>query len=227
MGIALRLAQAQASVTIVGRSKDRGQEVVDQMRQLASSGNGAAAPLPQFSFLQCDASLLSNIQACANEFTANNEALDILVLTQGIASMSGYTPTSEGLEQKLAIHYYGRVLFMQLLLPLLSASSDARVMTVLSAGVHAPYALYKTDPDLQQNFSIKNGADSAGFYNDIAVAQLAKENPKVSFIHTAPGFVGSAWGSELAWYLKGPIRLLQATLATSVEVTTRAHTRSL
>jgi hypothetical protein len=66
--------------------------------------------------MQCDASLMRNIQSCAADYTASNDTLDILVLTQGIASMSGYTPTSEGLEQKLAIHYYGRVLFMQLLL---------------------------------------------------------------------------------------------------------------
>jgi hypothetical protein len=96
-------------------------------------------------------------------------------------------------------------------------------MTVLSAGVHSPYAKYKTDPDLENNFSIKNGADSAGFYNDIAIDQLSKEHPTVSFFHTAPGFVGSAWGSELAWYLKGPIRLLQATLATSVQVRERGE----
>jgi hypothetical protein len=219
MGIALRLAKAQASVTIVGRNEAKGLEIVEQMKQLATSGTGTeASPVPQFSFMKCDASLMRNIHTCATDFMASNEALDILVLTQGIASMQGYTPTSEGIEQKLAIHYYGRVAFMQLLLPLLSASPDARVMTVLSAGVHASYAQYKTDPDLEANFSIKNGADSAGFYNDIAIDKLSKEYPGVSFFHTAPGFVGSNWGSELAWYLKGPVRLLQATLAMSVQV---------
>eukprot|EP00603_Paraphysomonas_imperforata_P002364 CAMPEP_0114437164 /NCGR_PEP_ID=MMETSP0103-20121206/13859_1 /TAXON_ID=37642 ORGANISM="Paraphysomonas imperforata, Strain PA2" /NCGR_SAMPLE_ID=MMETSP0103 /ASSEMBLY_ACC=CAM_ASM_000201 /LENGTH=276 /DNA_ID=CAMNT_0001607521 /DNA_START=181 /DNA_END=1011 /DNA_ORIENTATION=+ len=230
MGIALRLAQARASVTIVGRNQNRGQEIVQQMQQLASAAASTTSEpslTPQFSFMQCDASLMKNIQTCVNDYKANNESLDILVLTQGIASMNGYTPTSEGIEQKLAIHYYGRVLFTKLLLPLLAASPDARVMSVLSAGVHAPYSLYKTDPDLEKNFSIKNGADSAGFYNDIAMAKLAAENEKVSFFHTCPGFVGSAWGSEFAWYLKGPIRLLQATFATSVQDCAEYHFRSL
>jgi hypothetical protein len=193
----------------------------------SSSPSSTSSPPPQFSFMQCDASLMKNIQMCANEYISNNDSLDILVLTQGIASMNGYTPTSEGIEQKLAIHYYGRVLFMQMLLPLLSASPDGRVMTVLSAGVHSPYAKYSTDPDLETNFSIKNGADSAGFYNDIAIDKLSKEHTNVSFFHTAPGFVGSAWGSELAWYLKGPIRLLQATVATTVADCAEYHFKSL
>lgn len=218
MGIALRLAQAQASVTIVGRNETKGLEIVNEMKTIATTEGKVGTSSPEFSFIKCDASLLHNIQTCVTEYTSSNSTLDILVLTQGIASVSGYTPTSEGLEQKLAIHYYGRVLFAQLLLPLLNASPDARVMSVLSAGVHSSYRDYKTDPDLENSFSIKNGADSAGFYNDIAVDQLATRNPSVSFIHTAPGFVASAWGSDFAWYLKGPVRLLQATFAVSVKV---------
>ena len=218
MGIALRLAQAQASVTIIGRNEEKGQEIVEKMKNLVTSTDTTGTPAPQHAFIKCDASLLKNIKACSTKFIANNDSLDILVMTQGIASMNGYTPTSEGIEQKLAVHYYGRVLFAQLLLPLLAASPDGRVMSVLSAGVHSPYAKYNTDPDLESSFSIKNGADSAGFYNDIAIDKLSKEAPTVSFFHTAPGFVGSNWGSELAWYLRGPIRLLQATVATTVQV---------
>lgn len=226
MGIALRLAQAQASVTIVGRNEERGLAIVEQMKQLAVSTDtkDKDKDTPQFSFMQCDASLLRNIQTCVTAYSASNVTLDILVLTQGIASVSGYTPTSEGIEQKLAIHYYGRVLFMQMLLPMLADSPDGRVMTVLSAGVHSPYAKYKTDPDLEMNFSIKNGADSAGFYNDIAIDKLAQEYPSVAFYHTAPGLVASAWGSELAWYLKGPVRMLQAAVAMPVKVGSR-HVR--
>lgn len=231
MGIALRLAKAQASVTIVGRNEQRGQEVLEQMKRQSASDDKANESLgdspPQFSFIKCDASLVKNIKAFSEDYKSNNDILDILVLTQGIASMQGYTPTSEGIEQKLAIHYYGRVACVMCLLPLLNASSDPRVMTVLSAGVHSPYLSYKSDMDLEHNFSIKNGADSAGMYNDIFVDKMAKENSNISFFHTAPGFVRSNWGSELAWYLRGPIRLMQATMATSVEDCAEYHFKSL
>ncbi len=63
-----------------------------------------------------------------------------MVLSQGIATIQGYTPTAEGLDEKLAIHYYARVAFIQALLPALAGSSDARVITVLSGGVHSAYS---------------------------------------------------------------------------------------
>jgi NAD(P)-dependent dehydrogenase (short-subunit alcohol dehydrogenase family) len=42
MGIALRLAQAQASVTIVGRNKEKGLHIVEQMKQLSLSSTATA-----------------------------------------------------------------------------------------------------------------------------------------------------------------------------------------
>jgi hypothetical protein len=44
----------------------------------------------------------------------------------------GYTPNEEGLDQKLAVHYFGRVAFIQELLPLMRGSADARVLRCVS-----------------------------------------------------------------------------------------------
>ena len=103
------------------------------------------------------------------------------------------------------------------LLPLMektaATGADVRVMSVLSGGVHSAYAGYRDDPDLERSFSIKNGADAAGFYNDIGLDSLARAHPTVSFSHVAPGFVATAWGSGFNPVLRGLIRGLQATLA--------------
>lgn len=84
-------------------------------------------------------------------------------------------------------------------------------MSVLSAGIHSPYAEYKTDFELKNNYSIKNAADSAGFYNDLALDALSEEseNKAIKFIHVAPGFVRSNWGTEMPWYIRGPLRVIQ------------------
>ena len=37
------------------------------------------------------------------------DKLDILVMTQGIATTQGRTETEEGIDMKLALHYYSRV----------------------------------------------------------------------------------------------------------------------
>ena len=46
---------------------------------------------------------------------------------------------------------------------------------MLSAGVHSAYQNYEADPELAGgSYSIKNAADSAGFYNDIMVDSLSR-----------------------------------------------------
>ena len=60
--------------------------------------------------------------------------------------MLGLWRVSEGIDQKLALHYYSRVAFTEQLMPLLERGEDARVLTVLSAGVHKAYEGYATDP---------------------------------------------------------------------------------
>ena len=215
-GIALTLAQANAAVTIVGRDETRGAEIVQEMSQRATPGPDGEKP--QFQFLRCDATSLSGIKSFAAEFASRHPRLDILVMTQGIATLDGYTPTKEGLDRKLAIHHYGRVAFAKCFAPFMQTTSSApQVLSVLSAGVHAPYQNYRADPELKESYSIKNAADAAGFYNDIATEELSKEYPSVRFIHSAPGIVNTTLGSEFPFYIRYPVRGLLGLIGQSIE----------
>ncbi len=201
------MAEANVSVTIIGRDETSGSEIINEMKRRSPLKDNDA---PKFEFIKCDASLLTNVKICAEQYKQTHSSLDMLILSQGIASIDGYTPTSEGIERKLALHYYSRIGFIKCLLPLMvSTSSCPQVLSVLSAGIHSPYEQYKADPDLKENFSIKNAADAAGFYNDIALDMLSKQFPAVSFIHSAPGAVRTNWGSEFPWYIRGPLRAIQ------------------
>jgi len=100
---------------------------------------------------------------------------------------------------KMALHYYSRMAFAETLMPLLEKTSnqgnDVRVLSVLSGGVHSAFEKYAEDPLLEQNFSLKNCADAAGFYEDLGTNSLAIETKSpISFIHAAPGFVSTNWG---------------------------------
>ncbi|CAM9621652.1 unnamed protein product [Heterosigma akashiwo] len=202
-GIALRLAKARVSVTIVGRNHVRGAQVVEEMGALSG-------PDATHRFIACDAMLLANVPECVRTYKEANDKLDYLVLTQGIATIQGRTETAEGLDEKLAVHVYSRMAFVDHLLPLLRrAAGTPRVLSVLSGGVHGPYAGYREDPDLRENYSIKNAADIAGFYNDLCLDSFAKENPSISFVHISPGFVNSNWGAQMPFWLRFPIRCLQ------------------
>ncbi len=99
--------------------------------------------------MELDAGVLRNAAVLAATVAQRPAPVDYLVLTAGIATTQGYTPTDEGLDQKLAIHYFGRMKIVEKLLPLMRGSPDARVLTVLSGGVHSPYTEFASSFDLK------------------------------------------------------------------------------
>ncbi len=205
-GIALKLGQLGASVTVLGRDAARGEEVVAALR--ASNPGGAHA------FAPCNAFLLAEVARAAA--AAQPEAappLDLLVLSQGMATLQGFTPTpGEGLDEKLALHYWGRVAATRALLPQLRRAPAPVVLSVLSGGVHSPYAAWREDLELSQGrYSLPNAANAAGLYNDVAAEAQAREagNEAVLFLHAAPGFVNTRWGVEMPWYVRALVRAIQ------------------
>jgi len=194
-GIAVSLARAGHSVTIAGRSAEAGKKIVQEMKEAAPAGTGS------FSFEPVDCFDLSSVASLASK----TSSLDSLVLTQGMATIQGNTPTKDGFDQKMQLHVHSRMLLASMLSPKLALSNDGgRVLSVLSAGVHGSYNHFSDDPGLEKNYSVKNVADAAGFYNDIYLDSLASLNPLVAYAHAAPGFVSTAWGTEMPT----PIRLL-------------------
>lgn len=113
------------------------------------------------------------------------------------------------------MHYFSRVAFALALLPELRAGDQPVVLSVLSGGVHGAYGHAADDFELRRNYGLKNAADAAGFYNDAAWASLAAEkgNENVTFVHAAPGFINTAWGTQLPTPVRAMVRCLQAVLA--------------
>ncbi|KAL9647791.1 hypothetical protein ABK040_001347 [Willaertia magna] len=211
-GIALKLAKEKMNVVIMGRNEKVGNEIISEMKELNPNG--------KFEMIVCDASSMKEISKVCDEFKQKYERLDYLTLSQGIATIEGRNETKEGIDTKLALHYYGRVLFIKKLNDLLrktststttsSLDNDVRVLSVLSGGVHSSYTNLN-DLDLKDNYSLMNAANAAGFYNDLAMDQLSREegNENISFIHAAPGFVATNWGTELPTLLRWTTRCLQ------------------
>ena len=77
-------------------------------------------------------------------------------------------------------------------------TSDARVLTILSGGIHSAYKDYEQNFQLTSSSYMVNSANAAGFYNDIAIEQLAALNPSAAYFHAAPGFIKTNWGSGAA-----------------------------
>lgn len=221
-GIAQHLAALNASVTIVGRDAVRAEGIVAEMSK-NSTGRHA--------FLRCDATLLREVDACAQQYireTLGEAPLDILVLSQGMATFAGRTETAEGLDAKLALHYYSRMAFVDRLLPRLRAAPEAKVMSVLSAGVHGVYGHMADDPELRTHYTLKNAADAAGLYNDLQLDGYSRAagNERIAFIHSAPGFVDTNLERGLPWWVRTLMKPLKF-FATSKETCAKRLSKPL
>lgn len=194
-GIAVALARkGNFDITIAGRSSSRAEQVLERLRQ--------ESPDCDHKFVKVDGFNLKSFDALKEI-----KPPDMLVMTMGMATMQGYTPTSDGIDQKLQLHYFSRIYLAKMLAP--SLKPGGRILSVLSAGVHSRYDQFQEDFLLEDNYSIKNAADAAGFYNDAGFEQLAINNPALIVAHAVPGFVNTNWGTEFPWYLRGVVRLLQ------------------
>ncbi|KAL7534651.1 hypothetical protein ACHAWF_004906 [Thalassiosira exigua] len=237
-GIACRLAREGFRVVAVGRDREgREAEVLRFLGECSASASSSSAPSSSaecssssngigHEFRPCDAFELALVKSCARDIARDHESLDALVMTQGMATVQKFTPTSEGNDQKLTLHFWSRAAFAACLLPALRTTQPSAfmpggpvVLSVLSGGVHSPYSQYRDDPELKEHYSISNAANFAGYYNDLFFDKLAVQpsNRGINFVHAAPGFVASNWGTEMPAWLRKPIRGMQRLMGKSID----------
>ncbi|KAI3530396.1 hypothetical protein CSPX01_14887 [Colletotrichum filicis] len=191
--IACRLAAASASsqVTISGRTEPKD------------------IPHPNIKFRALDASSMRSIKRYTDDYKSlQDPQLDLLVLTQGILTMAGRTETSEGIDRKMALHYYGRQLLIRELSPILK--DDAKVLIVLDSTRGSPTKLIWDDLDLKKNFSLQKAADHCLSMTDAMIQAYAAENKdkRQHFIHAYPGIVQTNLFHTMPWYLRTATKLL-------------------
>ena len=196
IGRAIALAVAHhcptAAITIIGRNQSAADGILPQL--------GANAK-----FLRADASLMSDIRAVTQKIGA----VDMLVLTQGILTMAGRTPTTENIDNKLALHYYGRVLFVQELLRQLRASPNGgKVLFVLDAKNGNPSKINWDDMALEQTYSLSAAAFHAMTFTDLIIQHFASqpENANVTFTHAYPGGVRTQLADNLPFWARLPVK---------------------
>jgi NAD(P)-dependent dehydrogenase (short-subunit alcohol dehydrogenase family) len=127
---ARRLADQGARVLVHGRDRQRGEQVLEQIR---AAGRGSAT------FLPADFSALAEVRRLAEAVRQICNRLDILVNNAGIGSggSAGKREISQdGYELRFAVNYLSGFLLTRLLLPLMALSKPARIVNVSSLGQH-------------------------------------------------------------------------------------------
>ncbi|KAJ7268199.1 NAD(P)-binding protein [Mycena haematopus] len=181
-----RHTKGNAHIVLVGRNRAAAEAIIQTFPK-------PTVPGVKHEFVECDITLMNNIHRVAGELRARIPKINFLVLSPGVMTMNGRNETEEGIDRKLAVHYYGRWRFIKDLLPALEAAhkagEDAKVLSVLSAGHGGKIDL--EDLGLKKSFSVPNAALAAPTYNDIMVNDFAARYPGLSFVHSHPGFVAT------------------------------------
>jgi NAD(P)-dependent dehydrogenase (short-subunit alcohol dehydrogenase family) len=127
--VAERLAATGATVLVHGRDKARAEELVSRIRD---KGGKAA-------FYLADLSSLDEVRTLADAVERDHDRLDLLINNAGIGTGgdAGRQQSRDGHELRFAVNYLAGFLLTRRLLPLLKASTPARIVNVSSAGQQA------------------------------------------------------------------------------------------
>ncbi|KAG2849299.1 hypothetical protein PC116_g556 [Phytophthora cactorum] len=137
---------------------------------------------------------------------------DWIVMSPGIMTLNGRTETSEGLDVKMATHYYGRFMLIHDLLKGLD-HPGVRVLNILAAG-HGG-AMDMNDLDLKHTYPGKRCADATTQYSDLMAQAFSEHAPNASFMHVMPGFVNTDLSKGLPWFLRVPMKGLATVFGRS------------
>ena len=123
--VALQLAERGATVLLHGRSKDRCEAVLKEVRR-ETRAKGSH-------YYLADLSSLGAVRGLAEQILSEHSRLDVLVNNAGVIARER-EETEDGIELTFAVNYLAHFLLTNLLLPLLRNSVPARVVNVASAG---------------------------------------------------------------------------------------------
>ncbi|KEY66279.1 hypothetical protein S40285_02871 [Stachybotrys chlorohalonatus IBT 40285] len=172
-------------------------------------------------FRPLDASSMRAVKKYTDEFKATSgpdQKLDYLVLANGILTTAGRTETPEGLDNKMALHYYSRFLLIRELEPVLK--EDAKVVTILDSLRGSPNDVNWDDLDVKKNWSLAACAKHCMAFTDAMIQWHATNqgSNRRQFIHTYPRFVKTNISKSLPVYLRVPAKGLGSIMGTAPSV---------
>jgi len=148
-------------------------------------------PEGKYTVIEKDVSLICETFDVVKFVKSRETTLDLLFESVGFNSLSGRHDTAEGLEPSMTTRYYSRLLAAQGMLPLLNAAAHPRVVSILAGGQEGK--MNEDDLDLRKpgNFSIFTSAVHSATMLTLSYERLARENPRISFVHAFPGIVAT------------------------------------
>jgi len=153
-GVAAELARRGAAVLLHGRSAERGEQALAELRLVARSD--------RMQLYLADLSSLAEVRRLAEEIESDHDRLDVLVNNAGIVA-DKRALSQDGYELTFAVNHLSHFLLTALLLPLLRRSAPARIVNVASIG---------QSPIDFDDVMLERGYDGFGAYAQSKLAQI-------------------------------------------------------
>jgi NAD(P)-dependent dehydrogenase (short-subunit alcohol dehydrogenase family) len=195
---ATALARLGAQVVLVGRDRGRAEATAAQIGSVATQ-----PPVVDIA----DLGAMDQVRALAERLAALDR-IDVLINNAGLV-LGERRGTPEGFEHVFAVNHLAPFLLTNLLLPRLTASAPARVITVTS-DAHSAARLDLDDPNLEHGWDSWRSYANSKLANILFTRELARRlhGTGVTANCAHPGVVRTGFGREAR-----PLLRLGVTLA--------------
>jgi retinol dehydrogenase 12 len=195
---ATALARLGAQVVLVGRDRGRAEATAAQVGSVATQ-----PPVVDIA----DLGAMDQVRALAERLAALDR-IDVLINNAGLV-LGERRGTPEGFEHVFAVNHLAPFLLTNLLLPRLTASAPARVITVTS-DAHSAARLDLDDPNLEHGWDSWRSYANSKLANILFTRELARRlhGTGVTANCAHPGVVRTGFGREAR-----PLLRLGVTLA--------------
>ena len=189
---ATALAKLGATVVMVGRDRGRTEAAAAQIAAVSAS-----PPRTEIA----DLASLDQVRGLAGRL-AGLERIDVLINNAGLV-LGERRLTPDGLEHVFALNHLAPFLLTNLLLPTLTASAPARVITVTS-DAHSAARLDFSDPNLEHGWDSWRSYANSKLANILFTRELARrlDGTGVTANCAHPGVVRTGFGRESRPLLK-------------------------
>jgi NAD(P)-dependent dehydrogenase (short-subunit alcohol dehydrogenase family) len=183
---AAALARQGAQVVLVGRDRGRAEATAAEM--------GAASTVPPKVEI-ADLTSMDQVRALAGRL-ASLERIDVLINNAGLV-LGERRVTEDGFEHVFAVNHLAPFLLTNLLLPKLTGSALARVVTVTS-DAHSAASLDLDDPSLEHGWNSWRSYANSKLANILFTRELARrlDGTGVTANCAHPGVVRTGFGRE-------------------------------
>lgn len=190
---ALELAKLGATVVILCRSKEKGQDAVREI--VEQSGN------QDIHLLLVDLSSQRMVRQAADEFKEKFNKLDVLINNAAVF-LPNRTETEDGIETTFATNYLSHFLLTHLLLDSLEASGEGRIINVASK--HNGIKMNFEDLMVKNKYVFYKAVGPTKLGLILFTKELAKklDGKSVTVNSLHPGIIKSNLMHQLPWILR-------------------------